>query len=78
MVESENLWVKVKGVFYNQHKMQDLLHNNWSVQMFWFPFNGNYKLGEEDIEFTESKIYLYICKYALYLVFAPTSYHRHD
>lgn len=41
MVKTENDFsLKVKDVFYNPEKLQALYNENWSVEIFWFPFNS--------------------------------------
>ena len=40
MVETQNLWLKVKDILYSSSRMCSLLETNWSVEMMWFPFNS--------------------------------------
>ena len=40
IVETDNQWIKVKDLFYNKEAMRKLITENWSVEIFWFPFNG--------------------------------------
>lgn len=39
-VETQNHWIAMKEVFYNQPALCNMLHQNWSVEFYWFPFNG--------------------------------------
>ena len=39
IVETDNQWIKVKDLFYNQEALRKLVTENWSVEIFWFPFN---------------------------------------
>ena len=41
IVKTENSFeYTVEDVFYNPHNLQELYKNNWSVEIFWFPFNS--------------------------------------
>ena len=39
-VQTQNIWVKMRDVFYTNGFLCDLLRTNWSVELFWFPFNS--------------------------------------
>ena len=44
VVDTVNIWRKVKDVFYDQEFLKDVIFNNWSAQMYWIPFSGISKL----------------------------------
>ncbi|KAK3099311.1 hypothetical protein FSP39_002463 [Pinctada imbricata] len=39
-VKTENSYRKLKDIFQNAENMKELIENNWSVELFWFPFNS--------------------------------------
>lgn len=40
IVKVENQYRKLEDVFYNKPIVKDLFEKNWSVEIFWFPFNS--------------------------------------
>lgn len=40
LVETQNLYCNLNDVFYNAEKMKSLAEENWSTQIFWFPYNS--------------------------------------
>ena len=39
-VQTQNIWMKMRDVFYTNGFLYDVLRTNWSVEFFWFPFNS--------------------------------------
>ena len=40
LVRTDNLFPMVKDYFFNPEQLREFVNKNWSVEMFWFPFNG--------------------------------------
>ena len=40
LVGVNNLFPRVIDYFFNPAAMKEFVNKNWSVEMFWFPFNG--------------------------------------
>ena len=40
LVEVRNLFPTVLDTFFNPEKLREIVTNNWSCEMFWFPFNS--------------------------------------
>ncbi|KAJ8306718.1 hypothetical protein KUTeg_015759 [Tegillarca granosa] len=53
IAESQNLYRTVEQVFYDPNYLKQIVENNWSVEIFWFPFNSfpiiSYDPKEEDV-----------------------------
>ena len=40
MVKTDNLFLKLKDFFFDPKHLREFVRNNWSVEIFWFPFNS--------------------------------------
>ncbi|XP_034316358.2 L-gulonolactone oxidase-like [Magallana gigas] len=41
IVKTGTSYPNMKDVFYSKEKLQEILENNWAVEIFWFPFNSH-------------------------------------
>lgn len=39
-VVTDNRFLTVRETFFDPEKLREMVTNNWSVEIFWFPFNG--------------------------------------
>lgn len=53
IVKTENLYYDLEDLFFNPASMKSLVENNWSVEIFWFPYNSlsvfDYEPKNDDI-----------------------------
>lgn len=40
LVRTDNLFPRVVDFFFDPGHLKEFVNKNWSVEMFWFPFNG--------------------------------------
>ncbi|XP_062601808.1 L-gulonolactone oxidase-like [Saccostrea cucullata] len=40
VVKTQNMYCSLRDVFYNAEKIKSLAEENWSTQIFWFPYNS--------------------------------------
>lgn len=40
IVETRNFYPSMASVFYSEEKLREIIHNNWAVEIFWFPFSS--------------------------------------
>jgi hypothetical protein len=53
IVKTENVYYDLEDLFFNPASMKSLVENNWSVEIFWFPYNSlsvfDYETKNDDI-----------------------------
>lgn len=40
IVKTGTSYLSMEDVFYSENKLQEIIENNWAVEIFWFPFNS--------------------------------------
>lgn len=40
IVETRNFYPNMGSVFNSEEKLREIIHNNWAVEIFWFPFSS--------------------------------------
>lgn len=40
IVETRNFYPCMASVFHSEEKLREIIHNNWAVEIFWFPFSS--------------------------------------
>lgn len=40
IVETRNFYPNMASIFNSEEKLREIIHNNWAVEIFWFPFSS--------------------------------------